>query len=224
MTSTVTPVRRLGLASAALGIVAGVLEIVVGTNAWFGAKNEPTSLGVLTIGLGMVIGIGALASGRARTTGQVLGVAAALVAPALLGLTTAGAAWAPAAVTGLVAGAIALRGAHAAGSVVDAVRSRWPAILLVVLALIYLTFGIFARSGTGLLGVAGALAVVAALALHGRSRPLAMAVLVTGTLPFAVVAYWSVVIPLTATLLLVIGLPYLLASDHRVGVSSSGGV
>lgn len=66
----------------------------------------------------------------------------------------------------------------------------------------------------GILGIVGAASAIGALALRHRSRGLAAVVLVVGIMPFAVAAWWSVVIPLTAILLLAIELPQLLGTRH----------
>ena len=44
---------------------------------------------------------------------------------------------------------------------------------------------------------------------------MATVALVTGAVPFAGVTAWTVVTPLTALLMLAIGLPYVLACDRR---------
>ena len=86
-------------------------------------------------------------------------------------------------------------------------------MLIAVLAVIYLAFGVVAGP-IGILGIVGAAAAIAALAIKLRSRSLAAVVLVVGIIPFALAAWWSVVIPLTAILLLAIELPQLLTSRH----------
>jgi hypothetical protein len=97
-------------------------------------------------------------------------------------------------------------------------RARWAPALVGVLAAIYLAFGIVAGDGVGLLGVAGAGLACAALALHRRSRLVAGVALVVAAVPFAVMAAWTVVIPLTAVLMLAIGLPYVLAGSPAAPV------
>ena len=106
------------------------------------------------------------------------------------------------------------------------VAAIWPAVLLAVLSAIYLTFGIVAGGLGAVLGVGGVVAVVAAWALRSRSRAVGFTVLVAGVVPFAVMAAWTVVIPVTALLLVAIGVPVMRARaanrqpTHRARESS----
>jgi len=211
-----------GSIAAVLGVGAGVAEILAGTVTWAGNKNDPTTLGWVTIGLGTVIGAASLSVTRTRRPGARLVAAAALLVCALLGLTTAGLAWIPAAVGSAVACALVVRRHRPAGAWRTAIRAQWAAVLVVVLSLIYLAFGIVARDRVGLLGIAGAVAACVALALHGRSHRAAAAVVMVGAaVPFAVATAWTVVMPLTAVLMLAIGLPHVLSGPHSI--SSEGG-
>lgn len=49
-------IRRAGLGAALLGTSAGVAQILVGTAPWLGDKNEPTTLGFVTILLAVTVG------------------------------------------------------------------------------------------------------------------------------------------------------------------------
>lgn len=211
-----------GSIAVVLGVGAGVAEIVAGTVTWAGNKNDPTTLGWVTIGLGFVIGAASLAATRTRRPGARLVAAATLLVCALLGLTTAGLAWIPAAVAATVALALVVRRPRRAGAWRAVVRAQWPAALVVVLSLIYLAFGIVARDLVGLLGIVGAMAACIALALHGRShRAAAAVVMVVAAVPFAVATAWTVVMPLTAVLMLAIGLPHVLGRPRSI--SSAAG-
>jgi hypothetical protein len=211
-----------GSVAALLGVGAGVAEIVAGTVTWAGNKNDPTTLGWVTIGLGVVIGAASLAATRTRRPGARLGAAATLLVCALLGLTTAGSAWIPAAVAATVAFVLVVRRPRPAGAWRAVIRAQWAPALVVVLSLIYLAFGIVARDRVGLLGIAGAVAACIALALHGRShRSAAAVVLVAAAVPFAVATAWTVVMPVTAVLMLAIGLPHVLSRPHSI--PSAGG-
>ena len=210
-----------GAIAAVLGVGAGVAEIVAGTVTWAGNKNDPTTLGWVTVGLGVVIGASTLVVTRTRRTGVQLGSAATLVVCSLLGLTTAGLAWVPAAVAATVAFALVVRRPRPAGAWRAVIRAQWAPALVVVLSLIFLAFGIVAHDRVGLLGIVGAGLACAALALHGRSRRAAAAALVLAAVPFAVATAWTVVTPLTAVLMLGIGLPYVLSHPHTS--SSAGG-
>jgi hypothetical protein len=101
------------------------------------------------------------------------------------------------------------------------IRTQWVPVLVVVLSLIYLVFGIVARDRVGLLGIAGFGVAVTALALRRRSHLGAAIALVVAAVPFAVATAWTVVTPLTAVLLLAIGLPYVLG--RPITDSSAGG-
>ncbi len=211
----------VGSIAALLGVGAGVAEILAGTVAWAGNKNDPTTLGWVTIGLGVVIAAASVLATRTRRPGAQLASTAALVVCALLGLTTAGLAWIPAALTTTVGCVLIVRRPRPAGAWRAVIRTQWTPALIVVLSLIYLAFGIVARDRLGLLGIAGAAVACAALALHHR-RPRAAAVaLVLAAVPFAVATAWSVVTPLTAVLMLAIGLPYVFGHPHTT--SSAGG-
>ncbi|MEO1065042.1 MAG: hypothetical protein AAFZ07_26810 [Actinomycetota bacterium] len=225
MSTHLTRTRRLGRAAAGLTAVAGLIEIVVGANSWTGDKSQPTTLGLLTVVLAAVMATAATVTGRERTSGSSLAIAAGLAVPALISLTTAGRLAVPGALLGVVAGGFALADARRRGSVRRSIAHAWPTVLVAVLAVIYLAFGAVAGP-IGILGIAGAGAAVGALSIRHRSRRVAAAVLVVGVIPFAVVAWWSVVVPLTAVLLLVVELPRLLSSPRPVSAAahaSSGG-
>ena len=210
-----------GLLAAVLGIGAGTAEILAGTVSWAGNKNDPATLGWVTIGLGVVIGAAAVLATRIRRPGVQLGAAAAMAVCAVLGLTTAGLAWVPAALAATASCALIVRRPRPDAAWRRMIRTQWIPALVVVLSLTYLAFGIVARDRVGLLGIAGFGLAVAALALHGRSRSVSTATLVVAAVPFAVATAWTVVIPLTAVLMLAIGLPYLLGRPYTI--PSEGG-
>jgi hypothetical protein len=190
-----------------------------------GDKNDPITLGLVTLGLAAIIAAGAWASGRVASTGMSLAAAGALGLPALLGLTTAGIAWLPAAVLGLVAAIRELRAAARQGSVLATLDSAWPSILLFVLALIYVAFGVAESGWVGLVGITGGMSVLTSLVFRARDRWLSVVLLLAGAIPFAVVTAWTGVTVITAVLMLLVGLPDLLAgngparSDEEVAVS-----
>lgn len=205
-------VVRTGLVAALLGAAAGGAEVLVGTASWLGQKNDPTMLGFVTILLAFVIGTAALGWRRATTPLRVVAVATGMLLPALLGLTTAGAAWLPAGAVAVVGGIAAMHQGGDVRSTPRALSEQWPAVLVGGLALIYLALGITARGLIGVSAVAGSLAIAGALMTRHRSRSVAALVLVIGTLPFGVLAWWSVVPPLTAILALAVGLPLVVGS------------
>jgi len=111
MSSDQSRARTIGLISACLGVAAGVAEIVTGTNAWTGDKNDPTTLGIVTVVLAMIIGVAAQGL-PAASIGRTVAAADGTGISALVELTTAGIAWTPGALTGLAAAALALRAAR----------------------------------------------------------------------------------------------------------------
>ncbi len=199
-----------GSLAAVLGVAAGIAEILAGTVSWAGNKNDPTTLGWVTVGLAAVVGGAGVLAVRSDRPGAQLTAALALVGCALLGLTTAGMAWIPAGLATIVACALVVRRPRGHAAWRSALGAHWAPALVGVLAVVYLTFGIVARDGVGLLGIVGAVVAVAALAVHHRSRPTAAVALVFAAVPFAVATAWTVVTPLTAVLMLAIGLPYVL--------------
>jgi hypothetical protein len=204
-----------------LGVGAGVAEILAGTTNWAGNKNDPTTLGWVTIGLALIAGAAVVLACLSHRAGAQLTTAAVLLTSGVVGLTTAGLAWIPAAVAMLTAFVMVVRRPRSPGAWRSVLRTHWAPALVGVLAAIYLTFGIVARDGVGLLGVVGAGLACAALAVHRRSRLAAGVALVLAAVPFAVMTAWTVVIPLTAVLMLAIGLPYVLA--HSTSVPARGG-
>jgi hypothetical protein len=129
-------------------------------------------------------------------------------------------AWIPAAIASLAAGVVICWRPRQAAAWRSVVRTQWAAALVVVLSAIYLAFGIVSRESFGMLGVVGAGLAWAALGLRRRARLLAAAALSLAALPFAAATVWTVVTPLTAALMLAIGLPHLLG--HRNTTPSGG--
>jgi hypothetical protein len=87
----------------------------------------------------------------------------------------------------------------------DALRTWWSTGLTVALAALYGWLGLAAHGVDRVLGLSGVLLVVAAVSAAGRSRALAVALLVSGAAPLAVVAWWSIAAPLVGLLILVLG-------------------
>lgn len=215
MNASLTLARRFGVAAVALGLAAGAIQLLAGTTVWTGNKNDPVTLGWVTLLLAALLGLATLATARAAGAEIGLAVSGVFMIVALLGLTTAGLAWVPAATAGLAA-ALATVKVVGVGVIRVAVGRNWLAILLTVLAVIYLALGITYLGLSGFVGIAGAVAVLAALALRERSRRTATVLLILGAVPFAVVTFWSLVTPLTCVLMLAIGL-FVVSATPRVG-------
>lgn len=198
--------RRLATVGGVLGIGAGIAELIAGSRDWTGNKDQPTLLGWVTVGLGVAV-IAIARRYRTRSAPGALLAGLALLAIAVVGTTTAGWAWTPAAV--LAAAAIwSLVTAARTESIGTAWRTARPIALLAVLGAVYLAFAVVHLDGVGWTGVAGAVAVAASVMLRERARPGFAALAFVGVVPFALLAYSTVVIPLTGLLILAIGLPH----------------
>lgn len=225
MSTRAPGVVSVGVTGALLGGVAGIAEVVGGTQSWTGDKNDPATLGWVTVGLAIAVGAASLLAARSRTADQRLTAAVTMLGAGVLGTTTAGLAWMPAALASVVGAVLLWRHEPDRRAWSRSVSEHCLAVLVVVLCVIYLAFGIVDLDGAGVLGVVGAVVVAASLALRHRSRSLAAVLLVTGAVPFAVATAWSLVVPLTGLLMIAIGLPYLLGTKPaavRLGSASSG--
>ena len=88
----------------------------------------------------------------------------------------------------------------------EKLRRNWLMGLTVALAAMYGWIGFAAQGISRLVGLLGAVLIVAALVAATRSRPAAAALLVVGALPLAVITWWSVVTPLLAAVALTVGM------------------
>jgi hypothetical protein len=88
------------------------------------------------------------------------------------------------------------------------VHLSWRIGLVVVIAALYAWVGIFAHGIDRIFVVAGALLVLAALAITSRSRAVAAVLLLLGALPLAVNTWWSPAIPLLGVLCLLLDWPW----------------
>jgi uncharacterized membrane protein SirB2 len=152
-------IALLGAASAATGAAAGVTEVIVGTNHWLGSKDDPTTLGWTAVGLAAVMAVASfiawrsIRQARPHSADTLLASAAAIFIASLVGPTTAGVAWVPAAMLGITAGTLIGLRAYQLGLDRQEIRQRLIDAMLVLLATIYLAFGVGARAGTGALGL-----------------------------------------------------------------------
>jgi hypothetical protein len=211
MSSSLGRAQVMGFTAAAFGVIAGAAQLFAGTTPWTGNKNDPVTLGWVTLLLAALLGMASAAVPRVTTSDRGLAVASTLLLAALLGLTTAGPAWVPAAVAGSGAAGFTVHAAGA-GAVRASIGRNWPRMLLVVLALIYLALGLTYFGPVGMLGVGGAIAVLAAVVLRTRSHAGAVVLLIVGAVPFAAATYWSLVTPITCLLMMTMGL-YVLRGD-----------
>ena len=87
----------------------------------------------------------------------------------------------------------------------DTVRRIWPAVGVAVLALFYLWIGAAAHGWDRILALAGGVLILAAVAAARRSASAAYTLLVLGTLPLAIVTWWSIATPVLAVVVLLLG-------------------
>ena len=87
----------------------------------------------------------------------------------------------------------------------EKLRRTWPAVLTTMTALLYAWIGLTAHGWNQILGLAGALVIVAALTAAPRSRPAAMVLLMIGAVPLAIATWWSIVTPVLAIVALGLG-------------------
>ena len=83
-------------------------------------------------------------------------------------------------------------------------RAWWPGLAGLV-AICYGIIGLEVGTEVGVAGLLGAALIAAALAMRIRSRPLAGIFLCVGTIPFAILTWWSLITPLLAVLALICG-------------------
>ena len=91
---------------------------------------------------------------------------------------------------------------------VVASRRVWRGGLVVVIAALYAWVGLSAHGLDRVLGLAGAVLIIAAVAVAGRSRRAAAVLLLLGAPPLAVATWWSLATPLLAVLCVVLGWPH----------------
>ncbi|WP_328325728.1 hypothetical protein OHA70_36275 [Kribbella sp. NBC_00382] len=87
----------------------------------------------------------------------------------------------------------------------DTLYRSWPTALTAIVAILYAWIGLAAHGWDRILGLAGALFVLAALVVAQRSIAVALVLLVAGALPLAIGTWWSIVTPLLAILALLLG-------------------
>lgn len=209
---------RLGLVGAILGMVAGLVQMTVGTRIpeWTGAKDDPVALGALTV---VLSAIAAVAASRLRTPEQLtaqrrVAVVVAFIIPAVLCFTTVGRLWyIPAALLlaacALTAAAVDTRDLF---TVVRRNRTRW--LVSTLGAFVVLMAVSAAAALTLVLGVVGGLAVMVAPWLHRRTKPVVVVTMLMAALPFAVITWWSIASPLVAVLAVIIGITAIRGNTH----------
>lgn len=82
---------------------------------------------------------------------------------------------------------------------------HWLRGLATILAAVYIYLGVQVGGVAGFVGVVGGLLIGAALILRSRSRLLGGILLAAGALPFALLTWWSAIVPALALVTLLIG-------------------
>lgn len=200
----------LALVGATLRIIAGLVDVAVGASIrdWVGNKLDTATLGLATVTLSAVALAAAVEWQRpdARAGGRRLATIVALVLPAAICFTTIGRLWYLPGPLLLAAGILILLTSTREELARSVNEHRWLNGLAAILGGYCVFLGADALpKATGALGILGGLAIWAALIATHRSHRLALILLATGALPFAIAAWWSVVTPLIALLVPVTG-------------------
>jgi hypothetical protein len=210
---------HLGVVGGTLGVIAGLVELIAGPmmREWVGNKHDTTRLGIATFVLAAVALASALALVNRPTARAPLNfvLALGLLLPGLICFTTVGRLWYIPGALLVAAGAVVAAGLWGERRTIAVAAERsWTAMLVVVLALLYVFLGATGLGTAGVLGLAGGLVILVLVAMRGRiSAPLALVLLLGAALPFAALTWWSVATPLIALLLLATGVPIL--ARHR---------
>jgi hypothetical protein len=189
---------RLGLTGALTGVTAGLTQATVGDQIpdWTGAKQSPVALGLLTVALSLIAGLAAVGQHRTDlSAGARAACALGLAGPGLLCLTTVGRLWYLPAVLLLPAGALTIDGWRQTAATLAA---HWWRILLGALGGCQLLMSAGAPPAPMVAGALGGTALVAAAWLGPRPRWRTWTLVLVGTLPFAALA-WTSIVPLLLT-------------------------
>jgi hypothetical protein len=189
---------RLGLAGAVIGVAAGLTQATAGERIpqWTGAKQSPLALGLLTVVLSLIAGLAAVRQHRAGlSAGARAACALGLAGPALLCLSTVGRLWYLPGFLLLAAGALTIDGRRETAATLTA---HWWRILLGALGGCELLMSAGAAPAPMVAGALGGTALVAAAWLGSQPRWRSWALVAVGTIPFAALA-WVSVVPLLLT-------------------------
>lgn len=212
-------VVRLGLAGSVLGLLAGIAQATVGSRIpeWTGAKASPIALGLLTVGLSALAGWAALQQRDLRLpVGGRAACALAMAGPGLLCLSTVGRLWYPSALLLVVAGTLTI---DSWSDTARMLATGWFRVLLGALGACQLLMAAGASPALALVGAVGGAALIVAAVWRSATRPVVVALLAVGILPFAILAWAAIVPPLVALTAAVIAVPVLrgAAEPRNVG-------
>ena len=202
-------IRAAVRSGAALAILAGMIEVTIGPQirSIVGGKADTTRLGIVTLALSSMAFVAALQLGRRdrSSPGATIAICGALAVPGIVCFTTVGSLW-------LIPGPLLLAGAagvlatsgHRPGTFLTVLEQQAAMILAGTLAVLYVLLGLTAIAGVGAAGVAGGAIVIGLLVPGRRRRPVVTAsMVVVAVLPFSVLAWWSVAVPVVGLLLII---------------------
>jgi hypothetical protein len=208
-----------GVVGAVLGVVAGVVELVIGPSIrpWIGDKHDTLRLGLATMALSAVAFVAAwvLAHRSDVSSSHRMLCAVAMLIPGVVCFTTVGRLWYPAGTVLVSSALITLYGARTdLPAVARTIARAWAAVLMVTLGLMYVGLGAAASGVSGAFGIAGGLVAIAVVVTRRRHAvPISLGLLLLGVVPFALLTWWSLVTPIVAGLLVALGLTVLTGCD-----------
>lgn len=210
---------RLAAIGAGLALAAGLVELIAGPSIreWVGGKQDTTRLGLTTTALAVIAALAAAAiwspggAPGARRIAVILG----LMLPALVCFTTVGRLWYLPGLLLLASSAMLLSGTRRDEFAAAFTEEHWRVALLGTCGAYYVVLGATALGGAGALGILGGVLLWAVPAVARRSHRAAYTTLLAGALPFALVTWWSVVVPLIALLALWFGRTVIRQTDAR---------
>jgi hypothetical protein len=222
------PLMSVALTGAAIGTVAGLVELAAGPSMreWVGNKQDTTRLGLATLLLAVIALAAASALVRRPTAppARRLLLALGLLLPGLIGFTTTGRLWYLPGVLLVSAGVVVSARLWGERREIASVADRhWTVLLAAVLALYYVFLGATALGIAGAAGVAGGLVALGLVLARGRvPRSFAIPALLVAVPPFAAATWWSVATPLVATLLVALGVAAL-GAERRIDPATAEG-
>lgn len=200
----------LGAIGGGLGIIAGIAQATIGSSIpdWFGNKDQPIALGLLTVALSasVVAAARTLRVPTERRDRLLVPVTVWLLVVAAVCATTVGRLWV---IPGLLligaAGVtFAASGWHRFRS---DVASNWLRGLLGILGALELLMAVSAAPApTMAAGILAGVALIAAAVLARPGRRLVVIGLVAVTLPFAIATWWAIIPPMVTVVAFVIGM------------------
>ncbi|MET3803017.1 MFS family permease [Nakamurella sp. UYEF19] len=207
----------LGLCGGILGILAGLAQTTLGSRIpeWTGHKASLVALGLLTVGLSVIGVLCALLLLRhpELTPQRRIAVAVGLFVAGGLCFSTAGILW-------YLPGVLLLGASGYAVLAGDPLRTRqivmhtWLHLLISVLGAFEVLMAVSAGPVAAIVvGVVGGLALMTAPWIQGLAVPGVLQLI--GTVPFAILTWWTVASPLLAVLALGMGVVLLRTGRRR---------